>query len=106
MKKSFAVLLFLVLIIASASLVFSAVKTTRQITGNVTAIDTGANTITVTKKDREVRLNIEDKTKVIQCSETAVSSISIGDKVTSKYSESTDMNTAKTITIRETISKE
>ncbi|HDZ62637.1 MAG TPA: hypothetical protein ENH40_05785 [Nitrospirae bacterium] len=102
MKKTAAVLLFLVLIIASASLVFSAGKSVRQITGNVTAIDTGSNTITVIKKDREVVLNIEDKTKVIQCSETTVSSISIGDKVTSKYNESPDNNTAKSITIRET----
>ncbi len=76
---------------------------TRQITGNITAINININTITVKKKDKEVVLNVEEKTKIIQCtSKTAITDIKIGDKVTARYKESSSKNTAKSITIKET----
>ncbi len=99
------VFLFFIAIAALATVEASSSKT-RQLTGNVTAIDTAANTITVQKKDREVTLSVEEKTKIIECiNKTAITDINIGDKVTTKYSEIPGRNTAKSITIRETNEK-
>ena len=103
MKRSVIIFTSLIFIIACSTTGFAGSSKTRQVTGNVTAIDTASNTITVKKKDREVTLNVEEKTKIIQCTnKTAITDIKIGDKVTTKYSETPGKNTAKSITIRET----
>jgi len=105
MKKLIVVSISLLLVMTFAKVLFAAKEMTsskaRQITGNVTAIDTGNNTVTVRKKDRAVIINVEDKTKIIQCTiKTAITDIKIGDKVTVRYNEATDNNTAKSFTIR------
>lgn len=107
MKKSIIILLSLLLVIAFGAMSFASEKTTssktRQITGNVTAIDTKTNTVTVKKKNREVTLSVGEKTKIILCTpKTTITDIKIGDKVTAKYTEADTKNTAKSITIRET----
>jgi Cu/Ag efflux protein CusF len=74
----------------------------RQITGNVTAIDTKTNTIIVKKKDKVVALRVKEKTKIIQCiKKTSITDIKVGDKVTVKYKQFNGENTARSIIIRE-----
>lgn len=73
---------------------------TRQITGDVTAIDTKSNTITVNKKNRDVVVKVGEKTSIIQCiPKTSITDILIGDKVTAKYSETGVENKGRSITI-------
>jgi ribosomal protein S1 len=75
---------------------------TRQVTGNVTAIDTKSNTVTIEKKDRRVTVSVSEKSDIIQCiPKRSITDIMIGDRVTAKYVESEDENRAKSITIRE-----
>lgn len=106
MKRIIIILISLIFVIVLVTIGFAASSKTRQITGNVTAIDTRTNTITVKKKNREVALSVEEKTKIIQCTEKpALTDIKIGDKVTTKYSETVGKNIAKSITIRETVEK-
>ncbi len=105
MKKLIVVSISLLLVMTVAKVLFASEGMTsskaRQITGNVIAIDTGKNTVTVRKKNREVIINVEDKTKIIQCTiKTAITDIKIGDKVTARYNKADDKNTAKSFTIR------
>ncbi len=75
----------------------------RQITGTVTGLDIKDGTITVTKKNKNVTLDITDKTKLTQCTHSpALSDIRVGNKVTVKYKENPGENTAKSVTIRAT----
>ncbi len=102
MKKSIIVLVSLLLVVVFVTAGHTGSSKTRQITGNVTAIDTKTNTVTVEKKNRQVVLGVEEKTEIIQCiRKTSITDIKIGDKVTAKYKETTDKNAAKSITIRE-----
>lgn len=110
MKKFTIILISFLLCAVFVTVALSAEKTvsskTRQITGNVTAIDTKANTVTVEKKNTEVILSVGEKTKIIECTiKSKITDIKIGDKVTAKYKETATENTAKSITIRETIEK-
>lgn len=73
----------------------------RQITGTVTGIDIKNRTITVEKKNKNVTLDINEKTKLTQCiNSSSLTDIKIGDKVTVKYKENPDKNSAKSVTIR------
>jgi Cu/Ag efflux protein CusF len=73
----------------------------RQVTGTVTGIDIRNSTLTVTKKNRNVTLDINDKTSLTQCTnDPELTDIKIGDKVTVKYKENPGENTAKSVTIR------
>lgn len=75
---------------------------TRQITGTVTGINVNDQKVTLKKKNTVVVLNIEGKTKIVQCEKSPrVSSIHIGDKITAQYTQTPSSNIAKTITIRE-----
>jgi Cu/Ag efflux protein CusF len=106
MKRFALVLISLLFTFTTITGVFAADKTanskTRQITGNITSIDTKSNSITVNKKSKEVAINIGEKTKIVQCTyKTKITDIKIGDKVTVKYKETSSSNTANTVTIRE-----
>jgi Cu/Ag efflux protein CusF len=106
MKRFALVLISLLFTFTTITGVFAADKTanskTRQITGNITSIDTKSNSITVNKKSKEVAINIGEKTKIVQCTyKTKITDIKIGDKVTVKYKETNSSNTANTVTIRE-----
>ncbi len=101
MKKFVIIMIALVMVIISSISSLAGSSKTRQITGEVTAIDTKSKSVTVTKKTTEVTLSIEENTKIIMCvPKTEITDIRIGDKVTAKYKESTDKNTAKSITIK------
>jgi copper(I)-binding protein len=104
MKLSSCLFVILLAFTISASSVLSADKAVsvkqRQVTGNVTALDIAAHTVTVTKKSKKVVLDLGDKTDIIQCTTAEISDIKIGDKVTARYKETSDKNAAKSITIR------
>lgn len=72
-----------------------------QITGTVTGIDLRNRTITVEKKNKNVTLDFNENTILTQCiNNSSLSDIKIGDKVTVKYKENPDKNSAKSVTIR------
>ena len=88
-----------VILIATAS--YPGTSKSKQITGNITAIDTKSNTVTVKKKNREVVVSVGEKTSITKCvPKTSITDILIGDKVTAKYSESGRENRGRSITIK------
>ena len=60
----------------------------KHITGEVTAVDATAKTITVKGKKADVVLGVDDKT---------LADVKAGDKVTAKYTEADGKNTAKSV---------
>jgi len=99
MKRSITVIVAAVLVIGF-SISAHASDRARQITGNVSSIDTAGSTVTVTKKNMEVTLDMGTKTKVSECNANAsVSSIKIGDKVTASYKETGESNAATSIIV-------
>jgi Cu/Ag efflux protein CusF len=91
----------LVSVIVFAAASYPASSKSRQITGNVTAIDTKSNTVTVRKKNKEVMVRIGEKTNIIKCvPKTSITDILIGDKVTAKYIETGVENKGRSITIK------
>jgi Cu/Ag efflux protein CusF len=101
LKRFSIVILSLVSFIVFAAASYPASSKSRQITGNVTAIDTKSNTVTVRKKNKEVMVRIGEKTNIIKCvPKTSITDILIGDKVTAKYSETGVENKGRSITIK------
>ncbi len=77
----------------------------QQITGEVSAVNTITNSITVTKKIRdtvvEAVVTIDDKTKIMKEKENkSFADIKIGDKVVVKYAKVDGKNVAKNINIQ------
>lgn len=93
MKKAIAIVLSLMFIFALTSVTFAAEKkeTTakmKQVTGEVTAVDAKANTMTVKKGKKETAINVDDKTKIMVGKEKkALADVKVGDKVTVHYAE-------------------
>ena len=101
MNRISIVLISLLSIITFAATSHSSSLKSRQVTGNVTAIDTKSNTVTVRKKNKEVMVRIGEKTNIIKCvPKTSITDILIGDKVTAKYSEFGVENKGRSITIK------
>lgn len=105
MKRSFArIIVFIFFTVICVSVIApmnASAGQHRQVTGTVTGIDIKKGTITVTKKNRNVTLDIDDKTALTQCTNNPeLSDIRIGDKVTVKYTEDPGKNTAKSVTVR------
>jgi ribosomal protein S1 len=76
-----------------------------QVTGDVTAVDAKAMTVTVKKmvkkEAKEVVITVDDKTKIMMGKDKkALSDIKAGNKVTAKYSEVDGKNIAKSIDIK------
>ena len=73
----------------------------KQITGEVKAVDTKANTLTIKGKRAEVTVTCADKTKVMMGKEKkSLADVKVGDKVVVKYTESEGKNVAKSIAIK------
>jgi hypothetical protein len=60
----------------------------KQVTGDVTAVDAKAKTITVKGKKGDVVIAVDDK---------MIADVKAGDKVTAKYTEADGKNTAKSV---------
>jgi hypothetical protein len=70
----------------------------KQITGEVTAADAKANTVTVKSKKAEVTVTVDEKTKFMPKGKT-IADVTAGEKVMVKYTEAEGVNTAKSIKI-------
>jgi type 1 fimbria pilin len=88
MKKALVIIVALVFVLSIAGLSFAKEKshaTTMHVSGEVTAVDAAANTLTIKGKKGEVMLNSTDKTKFAEGKTLA--DVKVGDKLTAKYSE-------------------
>lgn len=73
----------------------------KQVTGEVTAVDATAKTLTVKGKAGDVALTADDKTTVkIGKEKKALGDIKVGDKVTVRYTEMDGKNVAKSIIVK------
>ncbi len=116
MKKTIAILISMVLVIAFGTVVFAAkeaaapaekkaeVKMMHQVTGEVAAVDAAANTVTVKKGKKEVVLHVTDKTKMMHGK--TIADLKVGEKVKAMYTEEEGKNTAKSIKIEAPKGKE
>jgi microtubule-associated protein 1 len=101
-KKAIAIIVSVLFVFAITSLSFAAEEKkaapaaekkapvkVKHVTGEVTAMDAQAKTITVKGKEGDVVIAVEDK---------KVAHIKAGDKVVVKYTEADGKNTAKSVT--------
>lgn len=88
MKKGFAVILSFLFVLTVVSLSLADAKSHAQrmyVSGEVTAVDPAANTITIKGKNGEVMLTTTEKTRFAEGKSLA--DIKVGDKTSAKYSE-------------------
>jgi acylphosphatase len=89
MKRILAIIVSLVFVLSVAGLSFAKEKKhaakEMHVTGQVTAVDDAAKTLTVSSKKGEVTLMIDDMTKFHKGK--TLSDVQVGDKVTAKYSD-------------------
>lgn len=73
----------------------------KQVTGEVTAVDAAAKTLTVKGKAGDVALTADDKTTVkIGKEKKTLADVKVGDKVTVRYAEMDGKNVAKSIMVK------
>jgi len=73
---------------------------TKQVTGEVVAVDATAMTLTVKGKKGEVALSAGDKTTVMMGKEKkALADVKVGDKVKAKYTVKDGKNVAKSVAL-------
>ena len=116
MKKTIAIVLSLVLMFAFTAVTFAAEKAAapaekkeaapakkaakKQVTGEVTAVDAKANTLTVKGKKGDVTVSTDDKTKVAAGkNKKTLADVKVGDKVEVKFTEADGKNTASHVSI-------
>ncbi len=113
MKKTITIVLSLIFVFALASLSIAAEKkaasaaaapakaeASKQVIGNVSAVDVNAKTLTVKGRKADVTVFIDDKTKIMAGKDTkTLADIKVGDKTSIKYTEADGKNTAKSIAI-------
>lgn len=120
MKKGIAIVLSVILVFALAAVSFAGEKVApdvkaaetkaapaeaakpavKQVTGEVSAVDAKANTITVKGKKGDVTASLTEKTKVMAGKEAkTIADVKAGEKVTLKYFEEGGKNVAKKILI-------
>ncbi len=107
MKKVIAIIVSALFILSVAGISFAAEKAAKkapakvkQVTGEVTAVDAAANTLTVKGKKGDVALVTDAKTMVkVGKEKKALADVKAGDKVTVKYTEADGKNTAKSIAV-------
>ena len=87
MKKALAIIVSVLIVFSVVGLSFANDKehATKEISGEVTAVDTAANTLTIKGKDGEVVLATTDRTKFPEGKTLA--DVKVGDKLSAKYSE-------------------
>ena len=104
MKKAIAIIVSLLFVFSVAGLSFAAEKKApvkvKWLTGEVTAVDATANTITVKGKKAETTITCDDKAKVMMGKEKkACADVKMGDKLSVRYSEVEGKNVAKSVSI-------
>jgi len=104
MKKLTILLVALFTICSFAAVTMTQAEASKKkggkVTGEVTAVDAQAKTVTVKSKDKEVTLMVTDKTMIKEGKEKkTLADVQSGVKVTAKFSEEGDKMTAKEIHI-------
>jgi len=118
MKKTIAVVLSLIFILAVTSVTFAAEKAAapapapekkmeaahatkaveKHVKGDITAVDAKAMTITVKGKKGDVTVTVDDKTDIkIGKEKKTIADLKAGEKVIIKYHEADGKNTAKSV---------
>jgi len=116
MKKTIAIVLSLVLMFAFTAVTFADEKAAapaekkaahamkavkKQVTGEVTAVDAKANTLTVKGKKGDVMVSTDDKTTVMAGKDKkTLADVKAGDKVMVNYTEADGKNVATKVTIK------
>ncbi len=117
MKKAIAIIVSLLFVLSVAGLSFAAEKAAapaaektmekkapvkvKWLTGEVTAVDAAAMTLTVKGRKAEVALTVNDKTKIMMGKEKkTLADVKVGDKVSTRYSEVEGKNVAKSIAVK------
>lgn len=107
MKKAIAIIVSLMFVFAFTAVTFATEKDLekksdkKQATGEVIAVDTVANTITVKKPKKEVTVSVDDKTKIMAGKEKkTLAEVKVGDKVTVKYTVADGENIAQNVDIK------
>ena len=124
MKKTIAIVLSLVLMFAFTAVTFAAEKKAaapaekkemapaekaapakkavkKQVTGEVTAVDAKANTLTVKGRKGDVMVSTDDKTTVMAGKDKkTLADVKAGDKVTVNYTEADGKNVAAKVAIK------
>jgi Cu/Ag efflux protein CusF len=108
MKKTIAVVLSLIFILAVTSVTFAAEKQAapapaanaveKHVKGHITAVDANAMTVTVKGKKGDVTVTVDAKTEFkLGKDKKTVADLKVGDKVKILYHEADGKNTAKSI---------
>jgi hypothetical protein len=119
MKKTIAIIVSLLFVLSVAGLSFAAEKAmkkeaavektmekkvpvkVRWLSGEVSAVDAAASTLTVKGRKAEVALTVNDKTSIKMGKEKkTLADVKVGDRVSTRYSEVEGKNVAKSISIR------
>jgi hypothetical protein len=117
MKKAIAIIVSLLFVLSVAGLSFAAEKAAapaaeksmekkapvkvKWLSGEVSAVDAAAMTLTVKGKKAEVALTVNDKTKITMGKEKkTLADVKVGDKVSTKYSEVEGKNVAKSVALK------
>jgi Cu/Ag efflux protein CusF len=100
MKKIIAIVVALIFVLAFTVASFAAAKV-HSVTGEVTAVDAAAKTVTLKAKKGEVVISVVEKTSIKEGKEKkSLADVKAGDKVTVKYTEADGKMTAKSIAIK------
>jgi Cu/Ag efflux protein CusF len=100
MKKITAIVVALIFVLAFTAASFAAAKV-HSVTGEVTAVDAAAKTVTLKAKKGEVVIAVVEKTSIKEGKEKkSLADVKAGDKVTVKYTEADGKMTAKSIAIK------
>jgi ribosomal protein S1 len=100
MKKITAIVVALIFVLAFTAASFAAAKV-HSVTGEVTAVDAAAKTVTLKAKKGEVVISVVEKTSIKEGKEKkSLADVKAGDKVTVKYTETDGKMTAKSIAIK------
>ena len=88
MKKALVIIVSAIIVLSFLGISFANDKKHEKamyVTGEVTAVDAAANTLTITGKKDAVMLTTSDKTKFAEGK--TLTDVKVGDKLTAKYSE-------------------
>jgi Cu/Ag efflux protein CusF len=106
MKKTIAVVLSLIFVLAVTSITFAAEKkaanatkaTEKLVKGDISAVDANAMTITVKGKKGDVTVTVDDKTDIKAGKDKkTIADLKAGEKVRIRYHEVDGKNIAKSV---------
>ena len=107
MKKALVIIISVLIVLSVAGFSFAEEKkhSTKElhVSGEVTAVDAAANTLTINGEKGEVVLTITDKTKFAEGK--TLDDVKVGDKLSAKYSEKDGMMMAWEVMTKKEVEK-